>query len=247
MTNHPSLSRARAGRVLIVLGALVLASASRESRADSFYLTLSNDLPPNNNYAQVVLTQQGSGSGTVQFQITAILCAPPYTSSSTPVIVGFAFNTSLTISMSNITFIPASSGVGWKLTSKQTCDGFGQFSYLLSGPKSSNPIVFNISSANAKTSSFEGGSTLKYEFAANIAGFTTSSTPPVTSQWASNKYSSSQSLIEDLNSLLTIGALVAGLVGVFIVWLFFIRKTPTDHGTAGGTVIPAGPPLDASE
>jgi hypothetical protein len=225
MTSNPSLFRARARRAFILAGTLVLASAGRESMGDTVQLSVSNVMPSGNNYVTVALVQKPAG--VVEITVTP---NPSSLYKTTPHlgIAGFGFNTQLNLSASNIAFVPASSGLDWKLQKSQSCANFGTFTWVLSGSaaRSLNPLVIDITYTSAVPADFEVNNPVGYQFAADVVGFTTATGP--TSQWVANPPNAKPlyPLTPDLNWVwILLG--VALLIAIVLVPIVYFREKPS--------------------
>jgi hypothetical protein len=206
MMSHPSSRGAAACRALILLATLALASAGREARATD--LTTSNLLPTETSppYATVTLTQKATN--VVEFTVTA---TTNWYSSEGPNfgITNFTFDSDLTLSPGDITFVSPS--VGWSKVQNPPANPFGSFNWGVTSTRGTTTLVFDVTHAGATPSDFSIYNLKHAMFAANIVNFTVQGSS-VTSHWVTNG-GAVQTIV-----MVGIGAAVGlGLLGAWFV------------------------------
>ncbi len=192
---------------------------------DTVQLSVSNVMPSGNNYVTITLVQKSAG--VVEITVTPNP-SPLYKLTPHLGVAGFGFNTQLNLSATNIAFVPASSGLDWRLQKSQGCANFGTFTWVLSGStaRALNPLVIDITYPNAVPANFEVNNPIGYEFAANVVGFTTATGP--TSQWDANVPTAEPiyRLPSDLNWVWILLGMVL-LIAIVLLPIVYFREKPS--------------------
>lgn len=126
------------------------ASAPAFAVSVSYYLDQSNinasPYPDGQNYLQVTISDNVNGN--IDFLVQTLAPLSSYAGSNYG-IDAFGFNTALSISLANITGLPA----GWSVQTTQNMDGFGNFIDVVNGAGQSrvDPLMFSITGISGDT------------------------------------------------------------------------------------------------